>query len=113
MKVLLRRSLRSLNPLNHAQDGFKRRVELVRAIMTYSPDKMFGSKDKSLMYKEVTDSLNQDNVLFGGNLTLTTTRDKWLEVMKVVDCIIAGGLQQMNWTKYISSWPRPDLHGSI
>eukprot|EP00960_Hanusia_phi_P032713 750017-Hanusia_phi.AAC.1 len=73
------------------QDGFKRRVVLAEAMLSYCPDKIFGTKDKLQLYTEVTTNLNKTEQIFCGQLKTTTTRDKWLEVMKVVDDIIKGG----------------------
>ncbi|EKX41720.1 hypothetical protein GUITHDRAFT_141722 [Guillardia theta CCMP2712] len=80
------------------QDGFNRRVKLVQAMMQLPPEKIFATKEKSSMYKEITDLLNRDPA-FAGGLKQGTTRDKWLEVISTVDSIIANGSED----KYIKS----------
>ncbi|EKX39129.1 hypothetical protein GUITHDRAFT_143736 [Guillardia theta CCMP2712] len=74
-------------------DGFKRRVRIVQGMLMYSPDRIFGSKDRFALYNSVTATLNSDP-LFDGALKTFTTRDRWLEVMRVVDSIISGGREK-------------------
>ncbi|EKX32805.1 hypothetical protein GUITHDRAFT_120997 [Guillardia theta CCMP2712] len=76
------------------QDGFKRLVMIVTAMMGIPASKLFGTcKDKRNLYRDATDALNGDP-LFAGALKSNTTRDKWHNTMTIVDSIIDGGEEQ-------------------
>ncbi|EKX43182.1 hypothetical protein GUITHDRAFT_140748 [Guillardia theta CCMP2712] len=72
------------------EDGYARRVRIIEAMMAYSPATMFGIKGKGKAYKEVLEILNRD-VVFHDSLKENTLREKWCEIMKVVDRIVVTG----------------------
>eukprot|EP00960_Hanusia_phi_P011020 323741-Hanusia_phi.AAC.2 len=72
------------------EEGYARRVRIMEAMMEYSPSTIFGTKGKGKAYKEVVELLNRDSV-FHDSLKESTLREKWCEVMKVVDRILVGG----------------------
>jgi len=73
------------------QDGYKRLVMIVAAMVTCPPNKLFGSKkDKKNVHRDVTDALNQDP-LFDGCLKESTTREKFQDAVKEANSIIQNG----------------------
>ena len=76
---------------NPGQDGYKRLVMIVAAMVTCPPNKLFGSnKEKKNVHRDVTDALNQDP-LFDGCLKESTTRDKFQDAVKEANSIIQKG----------------------
>ena len=72
------------------EDGYARRVRIIEAMMAYSPATMFGIMRKGKEYKEVSEILNRD-VVFHDSMKESTLREKWCEIMKVVDRIVVTG----------------------
>ena len=72
------------------EEGYMRRLEIVKAMLAYPCKTAFGPVDKGKAYKEVTVALNKDP-LFGSKLKEATLVSKWVDNMKIVDKIIFDG----------------------